>query len=195
MRFTNEGLGAIGLSRVGMFALLVLLSCQSPEAAAQVQEIPVWGMPGIASVQFDRRGQQTIQYNPRTCARLGPELCEFFRAHEYGHIALNHLGRRTPARRAEYEADVWAARNVSPAARVAAVEFFGSGRGGSFVHGSALARAQRVSGAPRTQGVSQKLARPDGTRVVRQSYSAAPSRAFNTQGVRTLFRRNPRWGR
>ena len=83
-----------------------------PDATAQVQEIPVAGLQGVASVQYDRQGRQTIQYNPRTCARLGPELCEFFRAHEYGHVTLNHLGRGTPVRRAEYEADVWAAGNV-----------------------------------------------------------------------------------
>ncbi len=191
MKAKNEKFGSIGLGRVGMSALLAVFVWQSPDANAQVREIPVRGMSGIASVQFDRQGRQTIRYNPRVCARLGPELCEFFRAHEYGHITLNHLGRRTPVRRAEYEADVWAARNVSPAARAAAVEFFGSGRGGSFVHGSALSRAQRVAAAPGVQVYGRRLVRNDGRRVVGQAYNAARSRAFNTLGVRTLFRRTP----
>lgn len=160
------------------------------DACAQVQEIPVRGMRGIASVGY-RGNALTIEYNPRTCARLGPELCSFFRAHEYGHVALNHLGRGTPVRQAEYEADVWAARNSSPAARAAAVRYFQSGRGASWKHGSGNSRAARVASASASgrAGYPRISVRADGSRVVGRSYSAASARPFNTVGFRPLFRR------
>lgn len=154
--------------------------------AQRVREVAVPGMRGIASVGY-RGNDLTVEYNPRVCARLGPDLCSFFRAHEYGHIALRHLERGTPVRQAEREADLWAARNSSPAARAAAVQFFNSGRGGSFMHGSGRERANRVASSGVAPG--RVYIRPDGSRVVNRGYSAISSRPFNTTPVRGLFRR------
>lgn len=173
----------------GMGTMLLGISgvnFQASETMAQtIREIAVPGMRGIASVGY-RGNELTIEYNPRTCARLGPDLCSFFRAHEYGHIKLRHLERGTPVRQAEYEADVWAARNSTPAARAAAVNYFRAGNGGSARHGSAQARASRVA----TNGTAVRnrvTVRPDGSRVVNRGYSAAVQRPFSTGRTRPLF--------
>lgn len=179
------------LSRMGMLSIAIsgVMTFQANETMAQrIREVPVPGMRGIASVGY-RGNELTVEYNPRVCARLGPDLCSFFRAHEYGHIAMRHLERGTPVRQAEYEADLWAARNSSPAARAAAVRFFNSGRGGSFMHGSGRVRANRVASVGNSTP-SQVSFRPDGSRVLNRSYSAISSRPFNTAVVRRpLFRR------
>ena len=175
-----SGMGVVVMSILGV------TTCHVAQTKAQtVREVAVPGMGGIASVGY-RGNNLTIEYNPRTCARLGPELCSFFRAHEYGHIALNHLQRGTPVRQAEHEADVWAARNTTPAARAAAVNYFSAGNGGSFKHGSPAARAARVSSAATSTAV-RVTRRPDGSRVVNRGYSASVARPFNTGRVLTLL--------
>lgn len=178
--FSGMGVMLLSVSGVNYF--------HPAEAAAQtIREIAVPGLPGISSVGY-RRGELTVEYNPRTCARLGADLCSFFRAHEYGHIALGHLERRTPVRQAEYEADVWAARNSTESARSAAIRYFQSGKGGSIVHGSGQARANRVANAGTATEV-RVTRRPDGSRVVRRSYSAISSRPFQNGAVRYVVRR------
>lgn len=176
--YSGMGLMLLGFSGV--------ISFHSSELSAQVvREVAVPGMRGIASAGFRGNGL-TIEYNPRTCARLGPDLCSFFRAHEYGHVVLGHLQRRTPVRRAEYEADVWAARNTTPAARAAAIRYFNSGNGGSFRHGPASSRATRVASV----GIApaRVTRRPDGSKTVKR-YSAVIQRPFKTATVRPrIFR-------
>ncbi|QEG20922.1 M48 family metalloprotease [Mariniblastus fucicola] len=180
-----SGLGTMLLSISGMIAF------HSAELTAQtIREVAVPGMRGIASVGY-RGNTLTVEYNPRTCARLGPELCSFFRAHEYGHIALRHLERGTPVRQAEYEADQWAARNTSPAARAAAIRYFQSGSGGSRRHGSANSRAYRVASAG-TSARTRVAVRPDGSRTVKRGYHAVAQRPFNTGMIQPLFRRRVR---
>jgi hypothetical protein len=177
---TGVGVMVLGVSGV--------ISIHSSEASAQrIREVAVPGMRGIASVGY--RGKDlTVEYNPRVCARMGPELCSFFRAHEYGHIALRHLERKTPVRQAEHEADVWAAKNSTPAARAAAVRYFRSGSGGSLAHGSGVTRANRVATASTSTPVRVTV-RPDGSRVIKRGYSAISSRPFSTRSIRTVFRR------
>ena len=171
------GMGAMVLGFSG-----VIFFHASESAAQTIREIAVPGMRGIASAGY--RGKQlTIEYNPRTCSRLGPELCSFFRAHEYGHIAMNHLGRKTPVRRAEYEADVWASQNTTPAARDAAIRYFNSGKGGSFLHGSGKARASRVASVGAKPAPTRVAKLRDGTKTVNR-YSAVISRPFTTQTAR-----------
>ena len=176
------------ISGMGLMLLSISGVTSFPTAqtmAQTIREVAVPGMRGIASVGY--RGKNlTIEYNPRTCASLGPDLCSFFRAHEYGHIAMQHLQRGTPVRQAEHEADVWAARNTTPAARAAAVNYFSAGNGGSFKHGSPAARAARVSSAATSTAV-RVTRRPDGSRVVNRGYSASVARPFNTGRVRTLL--------
>ena len=178
--FSGMGVMFLGILGVNSF--------HPTEAAAQmIREIAVPGLRGISSVGY-RRGELTVEYNPRTCARLGTDLCSFFRAHEYGHIALGHLERGTPVRQAEYEADVWAARNSSPSARSAAIRYFRSGKGASIVHGSGQARANRVANAGTAREV-RVTRRPDGSRVVKRSYSAISTRPFQHGTVRHVVRR------
>ena len=176
-----SGMGAV------LLAISGVISFPTAQTMAQtIREVPVPGMPGIASVGY--RGRDlTIEYNPRTCARLGPELCSFFRAHEYGHVALNHLQRRTPVRQAEHEADVWAAQNTTASARAAAVRYFSSGKGGSFAHGSPAARAARVGSAATSTPVRVTVRR-DGTRVINRGYSATVARPFKTGNNTTVVR-------
>ena len=170
-----------------IFILIAAVSLPAATVSAQVPEIPVRGMRGVASVQIERNGQQTIRYNPRTCAEFGPDLCAFFRTHEYGHVALNHLRNGTPTRQAEYEADQWAARNASPAAVAAAVKFFSQGSGGSLRHGSARSRAERVRSAATTRQPARATVVRSSTgqkRVVqKRSYSAVGSRPFGAKPV------------
>lgn len=174
----------VGLMVLGITSMI---SIHAPEVfAQQLREVAVPGMRGIASVGY-RGNQLTIEYNPRTCARLGPELCAFFRAHEYGHIALRHLERGTPVRQAEYEADQWAARHTSAASRQAAMRYFNAGNGGSLRHGSAASRAQRVASAG-TASPRRVTYRTDGSGVAKR-YSAAIQRPFDTGSIRPLFRR------
>lgn len=172
----------------GLGVLLIVsgvISFQKNESVAQtVREIAVPGMRGVASVGY-RGNELTVEYNPRVCARMGPELCSFFRAHEYGHIALRHLERGTPVRQAEYEADIWAVRNSSPAARMAAVRYFNSGRGGSFRHGSARSRANRIASTG-SMSPLRFAVRSDGSSMANR-YSATVQRPFNTRGIRTIF--------
>jgi len=132
-------------------AAVSVLTVNSSEASGQVQERARWLLPDVAKVTLDSSGQSQIDFNPAICRRLGPELCEYFRAHEYGHVNLRHLERGVPTRQAEREADLWAARNASPSAVEAARKYFSKGRGGSLQHGSARERAQRLSEFQTTQ--------------------------------------------
>ena len=129
---------------IALFIFWLLLPTPSVAQLRRVQEVPRITQRGIAKVTRDRQGKQVIYYNPNTCRRLGRDACAFFRAHEYGHIALRHLERGTPTRLAEHEADVWAARHSSPQTVQGALRFFRRGGGGSRWHGSARTRAQRV---------------------------------------------------
>lgn len=114
------------------------------EVAGQVQERSNRLLLDVAKVTLDSSGQSQIDFNPAICRRLGPDLCEYFRAHEYGHVNLRHLERGVPTRQAEREADIWAATNASTSAVEAARQYFEKGRGGSRLHGSAQERAQRL---------------------------------------------------
>lgn len=94
-----------------------------------VPEIPYPNLPDIALVTWFNgilpiNGQfyngLVIYYNPLTCQHVGPNLSAFFRAHEYGHIELHHLQKKTfqknpftrhwMTRRYELEADSFATK-------------------------------------------------------------------------------------
>lgn len=164
----------IGISCLSLCVVATFGGMETSTAEAQVREVPVRGLRGIAKVGRDRGGQHTIYYNPRTCRRLGPDLCSFFRAHEYAHVRLNHLGRGTPVRQAESEADIWAAKNSSPRAVRSAVRYFRKGNGGGLRHGTGLARARRVSEAARTAPRTVRVRVNNGKRTL----SAQPRRFF-----------------
>jgi len=129
---------------VAMAILMAICCVNLNKVSGQVQERVRWLLPDVAKVTLDASGQSQIDFNPTICRRLGPDLCEYFRAHEYGHVNLRHLERGVPTRQAEREADIWAAQNASPSAVKAAREYFEKGKGGSRLHGSARERAQRL---------------------------------------------------
>ena len=107
------------------FAVATMVSTAfGTNATAQVTQRPSLLMRDIAKVTLDASGRSQITYNPAICRRLGPELCEYFHAHEMGHVNLRHLERGVPAQRAEVEADRYAASHASPAAVAAARRFF-----------------------------------------------------------------------
>jgi len=113
---------SIGL--MAMVAVVAVFSGNFNVVFGQVQERSRWLLPDVAKVTLDASGRSQIDFNPAICRRLGPELCEYFRAHEYGHVNLRHLERGTPTRQAEREADIWAATNASPSAVEAARKYF-----------------------------------------------------------------------
>ncbi len=110
--------------------------------APDVPEIAVPGLPDIAMVTM-RNGGVVILFNPATCMQLGI-ACLFFKAHEYGHVGLNHLLNGTFPRQAEAEADCWAGLYGDPPAIEAALRLFLAGQGGSPSHGSPQERYNTV---------------------------------------------------
>jgi len=124
--------------------LPIVLLAYSLESFA-VPEYPDPRIPDIAVTTFVN-GQIAIVYNPSYCNMLGPYVCNFFRAHEYGHINLNHVINRTFPTQAEYEADCWAARNA-PLSEVQAAyqHFMNQGFMGNWSHGTGIQRAQRIA--------------------------------------------------
>ena len=130
-------------SRLGALCVAVFLSWNADSADAQgLHLIP--GVPEIATDTIDDIAiaivdvpQPAIYYNPIRARRYGPQLTEFFLAHEYGHIALHHTRaglsvlpdevRDSALQAQELEADCYAARRADPQARAAseaAIRFF-----------------------------------------------------------------------
>lgn len=114
-----------------VFVALALFSAGA--SPAQIREIPVPQLNDIAMASIDAQGP-VIYYNPGLCQRVGPLICEFFRAHEYGHHARGHIYREmfnaNPYNRAwvrqeyEKEADCWAAANAPIQSSRAAMVYF-----------------------------------------------------------------------
>jgi hypothetical protein len=130
-------LGGIG------FAMAALAAVGVSPGFAQVPEIPDVNLPDIAMVRL-WQGRPVIIFNPMICQQVGPALCEFYKAHEYGHINLGHAFGGTHPMRAEAEADCWAAQHAPPFAIQAALQWFMAGGGTSYHHGTGGQRAQRV---------------------------------------------------
>ncbi|MEL7497193.1 MAG: hypothetical protein AAFN77_06250 [Planctomycetota bacterium] len=143
MRTSFISWGILGLATVLLSQFFV------QTVAAQIREYqrPLFGEIGYAHV--DRAGRPYIVMNPRKCRRMGPELCNFFRNHEYAHHQLGHFHRNITVRQAEAEADRWAAMNSSRASVLAAQRYFASGRGASRLHGTSQQRLVRVGGGYR----------------------------------------------
>jgi hypothetical protein len=118
----------------------------SPAAAAPpVEEVADPALPDIAALQFAPGRAPFIVYNPVLCQQAGPDLCLFYRYHEYGHLALRHFARRDISReQKEAQADRWAARHAPPRVVRAAWRFFSSGGGTTLVHGDGPTRAARL---------------------------------------------------
>ncbi len=100
-----------------------------------VREIPTDTLRDVAVVTYEH-GRPVIYYNPILMQRVGPQLADFFMAHEYGHVAHGHAGAAltlggndvgTLRQRQELEADCYAtaalAERNGPAV-AAALQFF-----------------------------------------------------------------------
>jgi hypothetical protein len=128
-----------------MRKILFILLLAIPLETFAVQEIP---NPNISDIAITTilNGQVVIFYNPNYCQQLGLLICNFFRAHEYGHVNLGHTVLGTYPQQAEFEADCWAARN-SPLNQVQAayLHFMNNGFMGDWSHGTGVQRAQRIA--------------------------------------------------
>jgi hypothetical protein len=130
--------------RMKFVAALVGCVFLSTETIAQVTEVPNPQLPDIAVVTVGPYGNPIIIYNPILCRQVGFYLCEFYRMHEYGHIAMGHTIVPLFPNVKEAQADCWAAQNASRGAVQAAIQWFMSGGGATPQHGSGPERAQRV---------------------------------------------------
>lgn len=125
-----------------LMALALAIAC--PAFSQGVPEIPDPTLNDIAMATMTPRGP-VIVYNPLRCAQMGPLACEFFRAHEYGHVRLGHGFGRTHPAQAEMEADCFAAQNASPPVVQGGIQFFVfQGMMGDPLHGTGFQRARRV---------------------------------------------------
>lgn len=132
------------MKKIFVFIILVLTSLTS---WAQVPEIANPNLNDIAMVQPHPQYGAIIIYNPIICQQIGA-ACGFFRAHEYGHVALGHQFMHPgayPAQR-EAQADEWAAANAHPQEILAAYYLFLNGGSSSNwqVYGHPQQRAARL---------------------------------------------------
>lgn len=111
-------------------------------AVGNIAEIPNPNLPDIAMVTVDGYGNPVILFNPMLCQQAGPELCEFYRWHEYGHIMMGHTIIQKWPQIKELEADCWAAKNAPQYALQAAYNWFMAGGGASLIHGFVVRSAQ-----------------------------------------------------
>jgi len=132
-------------------ALVGLLVCGTIDAlspvraAPPVEEVADPTLPDIAALQVAPGTAPIIVYNPYLCQQAGPDLCLFYRYHEYGHLALRHFERRDISReQKEAQADRWAARHAPPRIVHAAWRFFSAGGGATLIHGDGPTRAARL---------------------------------------------------
>ena len=111
----------------------------SPLIAAQrlvdVREVPTDTLRDVALVTYER-GRPVIYYNPILMQRVGPNLADFFMAHEYGHVANGDAGAALTLggtdvgalrQRQELAADCYATTALAErngAAVAAALQFF-----------------------------------------------------------------------
>lgn len=108
-------------------------------AAAQrlvdVQPVASDTLRDVAVTTYER-GRPAIYFNPALMQRVGPQLADFFIAHEYGHVAYGHAGGALSQpdgdltalrQRQELEADCYATKLLAQDNRPAvdaALQFF-----------------------------------------------------------------------
>jgi hypothetical protein len=133
----------------------------APTAAAQrlvdVRQVATDTLHDVAVATYEH-GRPVIYFNPTLMQRVGPELADFFLAHEYGHIAYGHAGGALAEprdelsnlrQRQELEADCYATEILATDNRPAvdaAIQFFS--RMGQFrfdnLHPSGSQRAAKI---------------------------------------------------
>jgi hypothetical protein len=123
----------------------VLCTAVLAQAATPIEERADPSLPDIAAVQYAPGIGPVILYNPFLCKQAGRELCEFYRYHEYGHIAMRHYDRNDVSlEQKEEEADRWAAQHAPRQIVLVAWRFFSAGGGATPVHGDGPTRAARL---------------------------------------------------
>lgn len=160
----EESLGRTMTRRVSLSLMLTLVlapASTAPLAAAQrlvdVRQVATDTLRDVAVATYER-GRPVIYYNPTLIQRVGPELADFFLAHEYGHIAYGHAGGALAEPREDWsalrqkqelEADCYATQILAEENRPAveaALQFFG--RMGPFrfdnLHPSGSQRAAKI---------------------------------------------------
>ena len=170
--------------------LLTFICLPTWESSAEAQTVQSYQRRFIGDIGYaavDRRGNRLVVMNPSACRRLGPDLCTFFRAHEMAHHQLGHFSRNISVQQKEAEADRYAASVVSPAAQNAAQQFFASGRGGSWRHGSSQQRMARVS-APQQSETQAAVAGTAATDTTTETVKSSPTR--ERLGATHSLRRN-----
>ncbi len=147
---------SVCFSRAMLFVCLVVLTRPASATTTfppfRVPEIPDPTLSDVARVRVLAGNRVVIVYNPMMCARVGREVCEFSRWHEYGHIVLGHPIRPIMPQQMEREADRWAARHAPTRSVRAAYRFFVAGGGSSPIHGAGIQRAARLSGYLKIRG-------------------------------------------
>ena len=124
--------------------LLIMSGILCGASAAQVPEIADPSLPDIAMVRRNPDGSPFIVFNPILCQQIGPQLCGFYRNHEYCHIRLGHGLRAQWPSEMELQADCCAARTSAMGEAAAAYQWFMNGGGSSPTHGWGWQRAQRI---------------------------------------------------
>jgi predicted metal-dependent peptidase len=132
----------MGTNMNRLFAVFLLVTSLSAAAVPEIEDASV----NDIAITTVLNGQVVIVYNPIYCQQLGLLVCNFFRAHEYGHVNLGHVIRRSHPQRAEFEADCWAAQNA-PLQQVQAAyqHFMANGFMGDWAHGTGVQRARRLA--------------------------------------------------
>ena len=130
------------MTRMTALACLIttaLATAGGERAAAQrlvdVQPIASDTLHDVAVTAYEH-GRPVIYFNPALMQRIGPQLADFFIAHEYGHVAYGHTGGALSQpdddlsalrQRQELEADCYATRLLAEDNRPAveaALQFF-----------------------------------------------------------------------
>ncbi len=159
------------LKRMGAAALTAGIGgVSAARAQTRVPEIPHPGLNDVAMVTWHQGplpqlgiasyDGPVILYNPMVLAQLPPALGRFFRAHEYGHVVLQHIQQQmflgNPFNRTwmslahEFQADGYATRSLLQqgdleAVRMGALFFMGQGPVQLVpTHPPGTARAQNV---------------------------------------------------
>jgi hypothetical protein len=125
--------------------LIILLTLSLNATAEAILELTDPELGDVALATYVN-GEIIILYNPNHCNMLGPLVCKFFLAHEYGHINLGHVLTGTYSVQTDLEADCWAVKN-SPLLEVQAAyyHFLKDGFMGNWPHGTGVERAKRMA--------------------------------------------------
>lgn len=140
------------------FTAYLLITTAVSVDAAQIREVPTLYLQDVSIATYDQFGP-VIYYNPLALQRLGPQISQFVRAHEYAHHILHHIhrgkisGQQTDVSEMrqsfELEADCYAAKKVSRSIAMAAADNF------SLTQGLNRSDAHHPSGSKRATVIRQ----------------------------------------